>query len=396
MKDFEVVVIADGCTDGTTKMLESYRTPFALRIGQQPGQGAAAARNHGAEIASGRLLIFLDDDVEPTPLLIDAHVQAHTAHPGHVVMGPYYPVLHSQGDFIHVAIRLWWHKKFETMQQPGHRYTYQDLLSGNLSMEAELFTRIGGFNPTIRSAGGEDYELGVRLLKAGISLSLIPNALAYHHETMNLSRSFQRMRQEGRADVHIGRQHPELRPILGLAHFGEVHFLKSLIKHALAFNHPRIGDGLASLLFHALRLLERIRFRAAWHRFFGRLRQYWYLRGVAEEIGSRNALVKFLQEGPAHADQGGHEIEIDLSDGIEAAERRLDIERPACLRIRYRHYVVGRIPPQAGAEMLRGAHLRPFLARTDLAWRLLRAMIVDGATTQRPILIDGGGRDSIR
>jgi GT2 family glycosyltransferase len=384
--DFEVVVVADGCTDGTAEVLKNYKTPFVLRILQQSGQGAAAARNYGARRALGSLLLFLDDDVEPKPSLIETHVQAHAAQPRHAVMGPCFPVRHRQADFLRIGMRLWWHKKFETMQQAGHRYTFEDLLSGNLSIAADLFGNMGGFDPTLRGAR-EDYEFGVRLIKAGVPFTFASQALAYHHEyeTMNLARSFQRTRQEGRGDVHIGRCHPELRPILGLAHFGEVHSLKILIVYALVFNHPKIGDGLASLLFHALTPLERIRFRAVWDRLSGRLRQYWYLRGVAEEIGSRNALIKFLQGGPAHADPGGLEIEIDLSEGVDAAERRLDHERPAGLRIRYRNHIVGRIPPRAGAESLRGAHLRPLLARTELAWLLMRALTVEAAMTQRPI-----------
>ena len=387
VRDFEVVVVADGCTDGTAEELQSFKTPLALRILRQSGEGAAAARNCGATTASGGLLLFLDDDIEPTPSLIEKHLQVHAAQPRLAVMGPYFPVCNGQPDLLRVAVRLWWHKKFETMQQAGHRFTFQDLLSGNLSIAADLFRGIGGFDPSIRSAGGEDYEFGVRLIKAGVHFTFASQALAYHHEyeTMNLARNFQRARQEGRSDVHIGRCHPELRPILGLTHFAETHTLKAQIGSALAFDHPKIGDWLASLLFHALTPLERIRFRSVWYRLHARLREYWYLRGIAEEIGSRNALVSLLQGGPAHAEPGGREIEIDLSEGMEAAERRLDHEQPDGLRIRYRNHVVGRIPPQAGAERLRGEHLRPLLARTELAWLLMRALIVEAAMNPRPI-----------
>jgi len=166
--------------------------------------------------------------------------------------------------------------------------------------------------------------------------------------------------------------------------FAEVHSFKISDLSTLAFKHPKIGDKLASLLVHALTLLGKIRIRGVWRRLFDRLRQYWYLRGVAEEIGSRHALARFLLGGPAHSDPGGDEIEIDLSEGVEAAEQRLDRERPAGLRIHYRNYIVGRIPPQAGAERLRSAHLRPLLAK-NFAWRLIRALALEAATTQRAI-----------
>jgi len=215
IRDFEVIVVADGCTDGTAEELQNYQTPLVLRIFEQSGHGAAAARNYGATKALGSLLLFLDDDVEPTASLIEKHVRAHTAQPRHAVMGPYLPVCQGQTDFFHVITRLWWHQKFETLQQAGHRYTFLDLLSGNLSIAADLFGTIGGFDTTIRSAGGEDHEFGARLIKAGVPFTFAPRALAYHHEyeTMNLARVWQRARQEGRAEIEIGRRHPELRPL---------------------------------------------------------------------------------------------------------------------------------------------------------------------------------------
>jgi GT2 family glycosyltransferase len=376
----EVLVVADGCTDGTAEMLCRYEAPFALRVIEQPGQGAAAARNQGAACATGQLFLFLDDDVEPTPPLIEAHVRAHQQQPGQVVMGPYPPVLQGRLDFLRLQLRAWWEKKFQVMRQPGHRYTYRDLLSGNLSLEAELFARIGGFDPNIKDCGGEDYEFGVRLIKAGVPFTFAADALGYHHEheTTDLDRLFRRARQEGRADVLIGRRHPELRATLRLAHFEARCSFMSCTLRALAFRWPAAGDAFAAHIRSVLDLLERMRLRGRWRKLYRHLSGYWYWRGVSEELGTRQALASFLQGGPARTDGGDPEIELDLREGLQAAERHLDEERPAGARIRYSQQPVGRISPQLGAERLRGVHLRPILA-TDLAWALLKALAVEGA-----------------
>jgi hypothetical protein len=57
------------------------------------------------------------------------------------------------------------------------------------------FACLEGFDSAFGNCGGEDYEFGLRLLKADVSFVLAPEALAYHyeHETNNLDRKGARM-----------------------------------------------------------------------------------------------------------------------------------------------------------------------------------------------------------
>jgi glycosyltransferase involved in cell wall biosynthesis len=372
----EVLVVADGCTDDTGKMLARYSPPFKLRVVEQAAQGPAAARNHGASLATGRLLVFLDDDIQAVPEFIAAHVRAHRQLTGVVAIGYLPPVLQVQTGFFRLSLRAWWENKFTMMSEPGHRYTYRDLLSGNVSLEADMFAAIGGFDPALYCH--EDYELGIRLIKAGASLIFAPEALGYHYEMTQMSRSFQRKYDEGRADVLIGRRHPELRSCLPLCRAGSWSRLNYVLR-AAAFAWPA-GENLLDVGFRfALGVFERLRMRDPWRRLLDNMLDYWYWRGVAQEIGSERALADFLREAPAETDGTGSEIEIDLRDGLEAAERRLSEERPASARIRYGRQAVGRIPPRPDAERLRGAHLRAILA-TTMTWPLLNAVTVEKAT----------------
>src|SRR5262245_19563251 len=104
LQQVEVLVVADGCVDGTVEMLRRYRAPFGMRIIEQQGQGPAAARNQGAAHATGRLLLFLDDDVKVVPSLIEAYVSAHQRCPGQVVVGYLPPVLESQEGFFRIQL----------------------------------------------------------------------------------------------------------------------------------------------------------------------------------------------------------------------------------------------------------------------------------------------------
>src|SRR5947209_1130323 len=71
---FEVIVVDDGSDDDTAEFLRTAYFDYSLRIMQQEHAGPSAARNLGVANARGSLILFLDDDVEPIPELIELHV----------------------------------------------------------------------------------------------------------------------------------------------------------------------------------------------------------------------------------------------------------------------------------------------------------------------------------
>jgi|SRR6185437_15931681 len=73
----EVIVTDDGDGESTRQMITS-RFPFARWI-RGPQRGPAANRNRGASLAVGDFILFLDDDVEPTPTLLAAYRRAVSA-----------------------------------------------------------------------------------------------------------------------------------------------------------------------------------------------------------------------------------------------------------------------------------------------------------------------------
>ena len=62
--DYEVIVVDDGSTDATASLVASFHRARYIFI---PHAGAAAARNRGASVARGDILLFTDADCEPQP-----------------------------------------------------------------------------------------------------------------------------------------------------------------------------------------------------------------------------------------------------------------------------------------------------------------------------------------
>jgi len=73
--EFEVIVVVDGAEPETLAWLKSYTGNLRLRFQGITAAGAGTARNEGARLATGRVLLFLDDDIEGDCGLLTAHLR---------------------------------------------------------------------------------------------------------------------------------------------------------------------------------------------------------------------------------------------------------------------------------------------------------------------------------
>ncbi len=106
----EIFVADDGSTDGTESAVAQFNegSSVPIRYFRQEHRGAAAARNLAIREARGDLLLFTDDDVIPSPTLVEEHSKWHRQNPDPrvAVSGsvPWHPEVHPT-PFMHWLIR---------------------------------------------------------------------------------------------------------------------------------------------------------------------------------------------------------------------------------------------------------------------------------------------------
>jgi glycosyltransferase involved in cell wall biosynthesis len=177
--DFEVVVVSDGSTDGTNEFLDSYQSiPLFVSTVQENG-GPAAARNNGLKLASGKYILFVDDDVIPERDLVSEHIRYHQLHDNSVVIGP----MLSPEDFDMPPWVSWEQsmlmKQYDAMEQGLWAPTARQFYTGNASLLRSQLVEAGGFDVSYQRA--EDVELAYRLDDMGMNFVFNPAAVGLHY-----------------------------------------------------------------------------------------------------------------------------------------------------------------------------------------------------------------------
>jgi GT2 family glycosyltransferase len=178
----EVVVVDDGSTDdtGATVAAVTSETDRPILYQRQTNQGANAARNRALGIATGRLLLFINDDTIATQGMVAAHLRMHDAHPhtGEAALG----ALHIAPDLAPSIFNELHHDHALDAVPAGTDLGWRAFFTFNLSVKAALLREGGMFNETLR--WHEDIELGRRLEPRGLHVRYTPDAVGHHYHPM--------------------------------------------------------------------------------------------------------------------------------------------------------------------------------------------------------------------
>lgn len=315
---FEVIVVADGCTDKTVDIVKNYRAAYKLQILEQEGSGAAAARNKGAVNAIGSIFLFLDDDVTASPQLLEAHMKAHQGAAQRVVLGYLPPVMKGQKGYFQTKLKKWWEAAFHSMHHKNSCFSYRSMLSGNFSLPAELFKLVGGFDTTFKCQ--EDYELGVRLIQAGAQIMFEPKAMGYHNEITDLNRWLYRKYSEGKAAVQLYQKYPQLSATIPVINQFKDRFSRYYQRRLQFINNwSSLAKGEATICRYALNVAEWLHMPEIWEKLLGRLQTYWFLKGMLDTVDDLYSLIGLLKGASLNQKEHPLVTDIEIAKGIGTA-----------------------------------------------------------------------------
>lgn len=190
---YEVIVVENGSTDDTTRIVEEY----PVRLFHSDKRGPAAARNFGLTRSEAEIVAFTDADciadrnwlselvkpyADPKIGGVGGAILAHN-HPDRTIVemfseehSPLVNFVSGEGEFL------------------PHLYT------ANASYRRGLLGKVGGFNPKLITA--EDVDLAWRLqLQTGIRLHYAPTAVIYHRHRSARADLARQYRQYGFGEI---------------------------------------------------------------------------------------------------------------------------------------------------------------------------------------------------
>lgn len=218
-KDFEVVVVDDGSEKTCKDVCDKYAGILDLYYYYKENSGPGQSRNYGAERARGEWLIVLDSDVVLPPDYLsgveneELRIKEENSSPVVAWGGP--DAAHPGFSPVQKAISYSMTSFFTTggirggsprrSRGKGGALDKFYPRSFNMGIRRDVYLQLGGFS---KMRFGEDIDFSYRIVEAGYSPRLFPEAWVWHKRRTDFRKFFRQVYNSGIARINLEKRHP--------------------------------------------------------------------------------------------------------------------------------------------------------------------------------------------
>jgi lipopolysaccharide/colanic/teichoic acid biosynthesis glycosyltransferase/GT2 family glycosyltransferase len=181
-KQYEIILVDDGSTDNTADIAEAS----GIQVIRQKNKGPAAARNKGASIAKGNIVLFTDSDCIPKSNWLIKMLQPFEKSDVVGVKGAY---LSRQKQLVSRFVQQEFEYKYQLM---AVRKNIDFIDTYSAAYRREIFLENKGFEEAFPVPSVEDQELSFRLAGKGYKLIFAPEAKVFHQHDISVLEYFRR------------------------------------------------------------------------------------------------------------------------------------------------------------------------------------------------------------
>lgn len=189
-RDFEIIVVDDGSTDGTRALVAVYEE--SVRYVYQSNQGASAARNAALSRSNGEFIAYLDADDLWRPDKLSRQVEFLDAHPNCGLVHTEVSVIDEQDTVLHACFNQ------DTKRPIPHGQCVRDLLLRSHIQTLTVLERRTAFDDAgkfdSRLPVAQDYLHWISVSLQGYGVGYLPEPLGqYRWRTGSLMSSERRL-----------------------------------------------------------------------------------------------------------------------------------------------------------------------------------------------------------
>ena len=204
-RDYEIIIVEDGSSIPCEAVVKAYAEKLPVNYYTKPNSGPGQSRNYGAERAKGEYLLIWDSDILIPQGYFEAIETFLKTNPVDAFGGP--DRAHESFSDVQKAINYSMTSFFTTGGIRGGKKKLDKFFprSFNMGIRRSVYEQLGGFRAM---RFGEDVDFSYRIVEAGYTTALIPDAFVYHKRRTDFRKFFRQVHNSGIARINLSILHP--------------------------------------------------------------------------------------------------------------------------------------------------------------------------------------------